>query len=103
MSWGEAEWFCKFHKAQLILLKDEKIRAQILDYLSVQGINKSIWIGGYLGSDSQWQWIDGTTIKLTNATQSAVTKKYGIKILQLKIIHFIFLIGWTQHNAIVSK
>ena len=67
MNWGEAEWFCRWNKAELILLKDKESQNKILDFFSLRGIKRSFWVGGYVNPDSKWHWIDGTLG--SNATQ----------------------------------
>ena len=70
MTWTEAEWFCRWNNAELILLKDEESQNQIVNLLSLRGIKRNFWIGGFVNPDSTWNWIDQVSIQ-SNDTRSA--------------------------------
>ena len=72
VTWTEAEWFCRWNGAQLHQLKDKDSQEQILDLLSLRGIKKDYWVGGFVHSDSKWHWIDDS--KQPNETQLAANE-----------------------------
>ena len=65
MTWGEAEWFCQWNDAELILLKDKESQDEIYNFLNRKGSSHKFWIGAYF-KKTKWYWIDGTQIKKTN-------------------------------------
>ena len=71
MTWAEAEWFCRWNNAELIVLKDKKSQNQILNFLSLRGIKKNFWIGGFVNPDSTWNWIDNVYIPSSNTQLAA--------------------------------
>ena len=74
MSWSEAEWFCKWTQSQLAVVKDKKSQDQLMNLLSLKGIKRNYWVGGYSTPDSQWRWIDDTEKDLGNDTQVVINE-----------------------------
>lgn len=67
LNWHQAEMFCLYKESHLWSPKQadesfdpfEKLKKKL----------ESIWIGGYLNPDSNWQWVNGSLITGTEYTE----------------------------------
>lgn len=66
-TWSDASFFCGYMDADLLVIPNKNAQDQLMKYAQMRSINAtSFWIGGFLDSNAQWQWKDGTVDVLTN-------------------------------------